>query len=146
MFAIEGCPHQTKEDLACTSKPCEWNKPSKRIKEPRSIEDINFKKVKYEDSEKSNSKEKNSNLNTNVSYKVDGISFREKLCNKLGNSSRAALFDILPQIETPLNIEDDLNVGQFEEVETSEHFKFVSDTFIDLPATIASEESYGNMH
>lgn len=90
LFALEGRP-QTDEmqDLPCTSKPCQWNQPSKRKKNSRPITDINFKRIRYEDTLKVKEKKI-------AKYNVDSISFRNSLCAKLGNTSNAALFDIIP--------------------------------------------------
>lgn len=113
------------EDLPCTSKPCRWNQPSKKKKETRPIRDINFKRIRYEDTLKVNKKK-------TAKYNVDSISFRNSLCAKLGNTSRAVLFDIIPPVQDNcVEVESDLNVSNFEEVETTAHIVHESDRFID---------------
>ena len=93
LFALEGRPSkEAADDMAdppCTSKPCQWNRPNKRKKESRPIQDISFKRIKYEHT----LKEKQKKVATCT---IDNNSFRNTLCAKLGNSSRAAIFDILP--------------------------------------------------
>lgn len=42
------------EDLPCTSKPCQWNQPSKRKKDSRSITDEDTLKVKKKRNKKAN--------------------------------------------------------------------------------------------
>jgi hypothetical protein len=138
LFALEGRPVKEAaddmEDLPCTSKPCQWNRPNKRKKETRPIQDISFKRIKYENTLKEKKKKV-------ASYKVDNDSFRNTLCGKLGNSSRAAFFDILPpSLENIFEVECDLNVSHFEEIETSEHIYYSSDIFINLLSTIANEK------
>ncbi|KAL3874229.1 hypothetical protein ACJMK2_037274 [Sinanodonta woodiana] len=87
LFALKGRPVKgaadDMEDLPCTSKPCQWNRPNKRKKETRPIQDISFKRIKYENKLKEKKKKV-------ASYKVDNDSFRNTLCGKLGNSSRGA--------------------------------------------------------
>ena len=45
MFALEGRP-VTEDDVPCTSKPSEWNRPSKRKKDTKPVQDMSFKKIK----------------------------------------------------------------------------------------------------
>ncbi|XP_053382010.1 uncharacterized protein LOC128549398 [Mercenaria mercenaria] len=52
LFALEGRPITPVEDddsVPCTSKPCQWNQPSKRKKETRPVKDLTFKRIRYED-------------------------------------------------------------------------------------------------
>ena len=134
LFALEGrLPEDELSDLPCTSKPCQWNQPRKRKKDPRPITDISFKRVRYEDTLKVKEKK-------TVKYDVDTISFRNSLCAKLGQSSRAAIFDIIPPEQDNLvEVESDLNISNFQEVETSEHIVYESDRFIDVGITVKSE-------
>ena len=122
------------EDIPCTSKPCQWNQPSKRKKESVPVKDITFKRIKYEDTLKVKEKK-------TAKYIVDSNSFRNSLCAKLGNTSRAVLFDIIPQVQdNSVGVESDLNVSNFEEVETSEHIVYESDRFIDIISTLKNEK------
>jgi len=138
LFALEGRPSkEAADDMAdppCTSKPCQWNRPNKRKKESRPIQDISFKRIKYEHT----LKEKQKKVATCT---IDNNSFRNTLCAKLGNSSRAAIFDILPPShENNIEVENDLNVSHFEDIETSEHIQYSSDKFINLVSTISNEK------
>jgi len=62
------------------------------------------------------------------------------LCAKLGNSSRAVIFDIPPSHENNIEVENNLNVSYFEDIETSEHIQYSSDKFINLVSTISNEK------
>ena len=77
------------EDIPCTSKPCQWNQPCKRKKESMPVKDITLKHIKYENTLKVKEKK-------TAKYNVDSNSFRNSLCAKLGNTSIAVLFDIIP--------------------------------------------------
>ncbi|XP_053400508.1 uncharacterized protein LOC128557295 [Mercenaria mercenaria] len=51
LFALEGRPITPVEDddnVPCTSKPCQWNQPSKRKKETRPVKDLTFKRISSE--------------------------------------------------------------------------------------------------
>ncbi|KAJ8307406.1 hypothetical protein KUTeg_015490 [Tegillarca granosa] len=41
------CTQEINDDVACTSKPCVWNQPSKRNREAMPIEQIRFKRIRY---------------------------------------------------------------------------------------------------
>lgn len=57
-----------------------------------------------------------------LNYHVETVSFRNCLCSKLGNHSRDALFDIIPPVQDVcVDVESDLNISNFEEVDTCEH-------------------------
>ncbi|XP_061191601.1 uncharacterized protein LOC133199778 [Saccostrea echinata] len=131
LFALEGRP-VTDDDVPCTSKPCEWNRPSKRKKDTKPVQDMSFKKIKLSGENVKNKK--------NVNYKVDSIKFRNSLCAKLGNNSRAAIFYILPPCaNNNIDVQSDLNIGHFEEVETSDHIFHLSDKYIALQKTVQDE-------
>lgn len=125
---------------ACTSKPCEWNKPSKRSKTCKTVDEITFKRIKYDN----NGEDKCKKDKREVKIKSSGansLNFRDVLCAKL-ITTRAAIFDLLepqPNTNTDENICDDLNVGRTEIVETSEHITFQSDRYLDLGNTIDKE-------
>lgn len=70
-------------------------------------------------------------------YKVGSITFRNSLCAKLGNKSRAAIYYVIPPF-TENNI--DVNFAYFEDVGTSDHFQHISDKFINLRKTIKDED------
>lgn len=112
LFALEGRPFIDElEDMPCTSKPCQWNPDS------RPITNISFKRLRYENT--LTVKEKKT-----VNYHVDTVSFINSLCSKLGNDSRAALFDIIPPVQDVchcVDVASDLNILNFVEVETSKH-------------------------
>lgn len=121
--------------MPCTSKPCQWNQPSKRKKDSRPITDISFKRIRYENT--LTVKEKKT-----VNYHVETVSFRNSLCSKLGNDSRAALFDIIPPVQDAchcVDVASDLNISNFEEVETSKHITYDSDRYIDIVNTVKTE-------
>ena len=134
LFALEGRPPSDElEDEACTSKPCQWNQPNKKKKHSRPVNEINFKRVRYEDSLKVKEKK-------TAKYNVDSILFRDTLCAKLGNNSRAALFDILPPAEDHhCDVQSDLNISNFEEVEKTKQIVYKSDRYIDLLSTLKRE-------
>lgn len=134
LFALEGKPFIDElEDMPCTSKPCQWNQPSKRKTDSRPITDISFKRIRYEDT--LTVKE-----NKTVNYHVDTVSFRNSLCSKLVKNSRAALFDIIPPVQDVcVDVESDLNISNFEEVETCEHIMYDSDRYIDIVNTVKTE-------
>jgi hypothetical protein len=123
LFALEGRP-ATDNDVPCTSKPCEWNRPSKRKKDHKPLKETSFKKIKY-----------SGGKDCTVQCR-----FRNSLCPKLGNKSRAAIFDMLPPCtENNIDVHSDLNVAQFEEIETSGHIQHISDKFIYLENTVNDE-------
>jgi hypothetical protein len=145
LFALENITEiQEKNEVdtaACTSKPCEWNKPSKRSKTCKTVDEIKFKRIKYD-----NDKEKEilkCKRKTEIKLKPSSAScnFRDKICSKLG-TTRAVIFDLLepqPNINTNEHICSDLNVGRTESIETSEHITFSSDRYINLTTTIENE-------
>ncbi|KAL5013082.1 hypothetical protein ScPMuIL_011633 [Solemya velum] len=51
LFALENAATKAQpteiNEISCTSKPCEWSKPSKRQKEPEKVGNIKFKKLSY---------------------------------------------------------------------------------------------------
>jgi len=68
LFSLEDInARQISDDkcIPCTSKPCEWNKPSKRNWEPVSVENINFKKMKYGHESKMKDKQLNYEVQKN---------------------------------------------------------------------------------
>lgn len=72
-----------------------------------------------------------------MNYKVDSIKFRNSLWAKLGNNSRAAIFYILPPCDNNnIDVQSDLNVAHFEEVETSDH---IFHKYIALQKTVQDE-------
>jgi hypothetical protein len=145
LFALENITEtQEKNEVdtaACTSKPCGWNKPSKRSKTCKTVDEIKFKRIKYD-----NDKEKEilkCKRKTEIKLKPSSAScnFRDKICSKLG-TTRAVIFDLLepqPNINTNEHICSDLNVGRTESIETSEHITFSSDKYINLTTTIEIE-------
>ena len=101
----------TEDDVPCTLKPCEWNRSSKRKKDTKPVQDMSFKKI--------NLSGENVEKKKIVNYNVDSIKFRNSLCAKLGNHSRAAIFYIFPPCaDNNINVQCDLNIAHFEEVET----------------------------
>lgn len=76
LFALEGRP-VTEDDVPCTSKPCEWNRPSKKKKDTKPVQDMSFKKISLPGE---NVKKKKT-----MNYNVESIKFRNSLCAKLGN-------------------------------------------------------------
>lgn len=75
-----------------------------------------------------------------VNYNVDSITFRNSLCAKLGNNSRAAIFYILPPCaNNNIDVRSYLNIAHFEEVETSDHILHLSDKYIALQKTVQDE-------
>jgi hypothetical protein len=145
LFALENITEtQEKNEVdtaACTSKPCEWNKPSKRSKTCKTVDEIKLKRIKYDnDKEKETLKCKRK---TEMKLKPSSASckFRDKICSKLG-TTRAVIFDLLepqPNINTNEHICSDLNVGRTESIETNEHITFSSDRYINLTTTIENE-------
>lgn len=84
LFALEGRLF-TDADVPYTSKPCEWNRRSKKKrKDTKPVRDLSLKKIKLSGENVKNKK--------TVNYKVYSIKFRSSLCAKLGNNSRAAIF------------------------------------------------------
>lgn len=73
LFALEAIDEL--EDMPCTSKPCQWNQPSKRKKDSRPITDISFKRIRYENT--LTVKEKKT-----VNYHVETVSFRNSCVQK----------------------------------------------------------------
>ena len=69
-----------------------------------------------------------------LNYNVDSIKFRNSLCEKLWNHSRAAIFFYIlpPCADNNINVQCDLNIAHFEEVETSDHILHLSDKYIAL--------------
>lgn len=134
LFALEG-KETIEENVPCTSQPCQWNKPSKRVKETRPVEQISFKRIKYGEKVTAEKVEKERNK-----FKIDKTKFRASLTTNLGNDSKAALFCLLPNVEQKVKVESDLNVSNFEEVETSEHVSNISDPYINLISTIEQEQ------
>lgn len=65
----------TEDDVPCTSKPCEWNRPSKRKKDTKPVQDLSFKKIKLAG--------ENVRKKKAVNYNVGSIKFRNSLCAKL---------------------------------------------------------------
>ena len=119
LFALEGRP-VTEDDVPWTSKPCEWNRPSKRKKDTKPVQDMSFKEIKLS---VENVKKKKT-----VNYNVDSIKFRNSLCAKLWNHSRAAIFFYIlpPCADNNINVQCDLNIAHFAEVETSDHILHLS--------------------
>ena len=65
--------HENPIDQPCTSKPCFWNKPSKRTKEWKTKDQMNFKKYKQDLDQKRNTVQMKTN---------DRRSFCESLCSR----------------------------------------------------------------
>lgn len=52
----------------------------------------------------------------------------------------AALFDIIPPVQDVcVDVESDLNISNFEELETCEHIMYDSDRYIDIVNTVKTE-------
>lgn len=86
--------------------PCEWNRPNKKRKDTKPVQNMSFKKIKLSGENVKNKKP--------VNYKVDSIKFRNSLCEKLGNNSRAAIFYILlPCANNNIDVQSDLNIAHF---------------------------------
>ena len=126
LFALEGRESNDDEDTPCTSKTCQWNQPTKRTKETKPVEQIQFKRIKYgEEAPEKERKEVNK-------FNVDKVKFKDSLIAKLGNESNAALFCLMPPSSQESNVEADLNLARFEEVQTSEPKSHISDPHINL--------------
>jgi len=138
LFALENVASTAntdeKECLPCTSKPCEWNKPGKRKRETSSVDNINFKKMRYgRDDEKI---EKKTNYRVLKNGEQD---FLSTLCGKL-QTSDAVLLDIVSHTGVNTDVAGELNVGCYEEVISSTRQTMDSDRYIDLKKTIREEQ------
>ncbi|WAR12336.1 hypothetical protein MAR_026516, partial [Mya arenaria] len=121
------------DDTACTSKPCEWNKPSKRKNDAKTVENITFKKIKINDAEP----KCNPIKNTCKQLNNEKLSlFRSTLADRLGNKTNAVLFDLISPTENDVPVESDLNIAEEVTVETSDFITYKSDKYIDLSKTI----------
>ena len=83
LFKLEACA-QEKENTACTSKPCNWNKGGKRKKDPQEVLNISFKKLKYGGNEPCANEKKNK-FTVKNSITDQGQNFLSLLTAKLGN-------------------------------------------------------------
>ena len=122
-FALEGRPSRD-DDVQCTS--CEWNQPSKRnTLNPCRTWILKWKNYMWVVWEKVKEKK-------TFTYKVGSITFRNSLCAKLGNKSRAAIYYVIPPQWSQFFF-------YFEDVGTSDHIQHISDKFINLGKTIKDE-------
>lgn len=127
----EGCTHvaallfflEANESVPSTSKPCEWNKPSKKKRDYEPVNQMKFKKFKYGKSDDMNNNENKENSGVHV----DNISFFQTLCGKLGNnplptSADPVIYSLYDTnyINTNVPVENDLNVSECEDVVTCE--------------------------
>ncbi|XP_076080580.1 uncharacterized protein LOC143051582 [Mytilus galloprovincialis] len=138
LFKLEACA-QEKENTACTSKPCNWNKGGKRKKDPQEVLNISFKKLKYGGNEPCANEKKNKFIVKN-SITDQGQDFLSLLTAKLGNLNYSpAIFDLVAPSCEVYDINSDINVVNFEEVETSEYLHFESDNYIDIMSIVQKE-------
>ena len=107
--------HKRQEEIPVTSKPCQWNKPSKRkrtnVNDP--IDEMTFKKFKY-------GKHASDVKKTEKKYPtIDNVSFFKTLTSKVANNGNncALLHLVEPKLEC-VSVESDLNVGYHEVVNT----------------------------
>lgn len=113
--------YENQSNKPCISKPCTWNKPSKRTKEGKTIDQLNFKKYKQD-------VDRNSNI---IEIKKKYCkSFCDSLCSRLQNKN-FVIHHLLYTPDNEIEVSDDLNVGH-QEVVTSDTITYASDEFIDI--------------
>ena len=134
-FSLDKDELDENEDEPCTSKPCTWNKPSKRIRTNDPIDQINFKKVRYGKVHVDEPV-----VVTKQTPVIDKNKFFRTLCCKVSNQNSVLLHMIdsnnFPEPVVP--VECDLNVANVEEVVTSEHILDPSDEYIHLSTSVGS--------
>ncbi|CAC5421798.1 unnamed protein product [Mytilus coruscus] len=135
---LEACAQEI-ENTACTSKKCNWNKGGKRKKDPQEVLNMSFKKLKYGGNEPCVKEKKNKFIVKN-SITDQGQDFLSLLTAKSGNLNYTpALFYLVAPSSEVYDINSDINVNNFEEVETSEYLHYESDSYIDIMSIVQKE-------
>ncbi|CAG2236083.1 unnamed protein product [Mytilus edulis] len=162
LFKIEACI-QEKENTACTSKPCNWNKgaspSSKSSRRPQ------FLVICTADAEPPHKFDKKTTASVMLTPTSDlkllwdflgegcthiaGLLFKIEACiqekentactSKPCNWNKGAIFDLVAPSCEVYDINSDINVVNFEEVETSEYLHFESDSYIDIMSIVQKE-------
>lgn len=107
----------TSDDIACTSKPCEWNKPRKRKLSPKRIEEIRSVKHQY------GKVPRLAAVPSDVAYKACPTLSNSVVSNLLDSlrlvSPQSAIFTAIEKQHTVFlenEISSDSNIGAYEEV------------------------------
>ena len=107
----------TSDDIACTSKPCEWTKPRKRKLSPKRIDELRPVKHQY------GKEPRLAAVPSDGNYKARATLPNSALSNLLDGlrivNPRCALFTVLKKEQTVFSdqeISSDNNVAAFEEV------------------------------